>query len=111
MARDYKITEIVSYETDSSGYIRVEFRIKDDPKNMVRLIEDTTYLDWVESLSSNRSYNSESWGADYYDDEFGQSHNPFDFDSWKDENEDDSIIKKFVYENFTITTLPDPEEI
>lgn len=111
MAREYKITEIISYETDNSGYIRVEFRIKDDPKNMVRLIEDTTYLDWVESLSSNRSYNSESWGVDYYDDDFGQPHNLFDFDNWKDENEDDSTIKKFIYENFTITTLPDPEEI
>lgn len=111
MARQYNISHIESYETDSSGYIRVEFRVRGDLKETLRLIEGNNYVDWVESLDSNRGYISENWTSDLYDDDYSNSssRSGFDFEEWKDENEDEGIIKKFIYENFSLNELPDPE--
>lgn len=109
MARDYRIKEILEYESDSSGFVRVEFRITGDPKDKVRYLESGSYVDWVESLDSNRRYTSESFGYELYDEDFHAPPAQFDFDEWKDENEDESFIKKFIYENFSINDLPDPE--
>jgi len=110
MVREYKISSIESYESDNSGYIRVEFRLKADSKTTIRIIESGSYVEWVESLDSNRGYiSSETWGSELYDDDFNLSYNDFDFDTWKDDHEDDTIIKKFIYENYTLNDLPEPE--
>ena len=109
MARDYRIKEILDYETDNSGFIRVEFRITGDHKDKIRYLESGDYVDWVESLESNRGYVSQNWGGELYDEDFHTPYNGFNFDDWKDENEDESVIKKFIYENFGVNDLPDPE--
>lgn len=109
MSREYKISSIESYESDNSGYIRVEFRLKADSKTTTRVIESGSYVEWVESLDSNRGYISETWGSEFYDDDFSPSYNGFNFDTWKDDHEDDSMIKKFIYENYTLNDLPDAE--
>ena len=54
MTKEYKIMSIESYETDSSGFIHVEFRIKGDSRKTVRIIESSDYVEWVESLENNR---------------------------------------------------------
>lgn len=109
MAKEYKIKEILDYESDNSGFIRIELRLVGDPKDSVRYLESDTYVDWVESQDHNRRYNSHIWGSEVYDEDFTPPYTGFDFDEWKDEYEDDSIIKKFIYENFSMNDLPDPE--
>ena len=109
MIKEYKITEIKSYETDNSGYIHVEFRIKGDSKSTSRTIEDDNYIDWIESLDNNRSYGSEVWGVEYYDEDFSTPYTHFDFNEWKNENEDEGTIKKYIYDNVSLNDLPDPE--
>jgi hypothetical protein len=108
MAKEYRIKEIITYETDSSGYINVEFRIIGDLKNKVRLLESNDYVDWVESLESNRRYGSD-WGSDVFDDDFQNPYSGFDFYDWKEEFEDESMIKKYIYDNYSINDLPDLE--
>lgn len=109
MAKEYKIKQILDYETDGSGFIRVEFRLIGDEKNKVRYLEGNNYTEWVETLDNNRNYSSDTWGSELYDEDFHTPYNVFSFEDWKEENEDESVIKKFIYENFTITDLPDPE--
>jgi hypothetical protein len=108
MTKEYKIMSIESYETDSSGFIHVEFRIKGDSRKTVRIIESSDYVEWVESLENNRGFGSQSWAEDYYDD-YNSPIDGFDFDVWKDENEDEGYIKKYIYENYNLIDLPDPE--
>ena len=43
MAKEYRIKQILDYETDGSGFIRVEFRLTGDDKNKVRYLEGNNY--------------------------------------------------------------------
>lgn len=108
MAKEYRIKEVLDYESDGSGYLRVEFKLIGDPKDKVRFLETDTYVDWVESLDANRRYSTD-WGAEFYDEDFQTPYTGFIFEDWKDDNEDESVIKKFIYENFGINDLPDAE--
>ena len=102
----YTINEILEYESDLSGNLHCVFKLDGDDKGTVRVLSTDLYYEWLSKLDEYKEYYME---LDEEEEEY--NFNPeFNFESWKNENECEDIVKEFIYENYSIDDLPDMEE-
>lgn len=104
----YTITDIIEFKSDNNGQLHCIFKIDGDEPNLVRFICDDDYYDWVERTDGNKDYYI---GPLDDDDDFNDFNPVFDFDSWKEENETDEYIIDYIYENYSLDDLPEPEKL
>ena len=102
----YVIKEILEFNSDD-GILYCVFKIDGDEPKTARVISDDSYYDKISHLTESNDYYINSLNEDDIDD-----FNPtFDFESWKSENETEEFITNFIYENYQIEDLPEPESI
>lgn len=102
----YAISEILEFESDPSGNLHCVFRIEGDEEGTVRVLSTESYYDWVSQQDDYKEYY-----INLNEDEDEYNFNTdFNFESWKEDNEDEDIIKEFIYSNYELDDLPDTEE-
>jgi len=109
MKTGYRISEIIEYNSDSSGNLHCTFRLKGDDKELVRVISSDFYFDWVIKQKDSYDYIASSYYDEDSSENIGSISENFDFESWKSDNEDDDTIKSFIYENYLLSDMPDLE--
>lgn len=101
----YTISEIVEYDSDQFGNLHCVFKVEGDDKNNVRVISTESYYDWVSQQDEYKEYYINLNEEDEYN-----FNTDFNFEEWKENNEDEEIVKEFIYSNYNYNDLPDAEE-
>lgn len=102
----YTISEILEYESDQFGNLHCVFKVEGDENKTVRVISTESYYDWVSQQDDFKEYY-----INMNEDEDEYNFNTdFNFESWKEENEDEEIVKDFIYANYNYDDLPDVED-
>lgn len=103
----YIISEILEYETDDYGNLHCVFRVEGDEDKTVRVISTASYHDWV---SQQEDYMNYYIKLNEDEDEYNFN-TDFNFELWKDENENEEVIKTFIYETYgDLEDLPEVED-
>lgn len=102
----YTISEILEFESDQFGNLHCVFKVEGDEDKTVRVISTESYYDWVSQQDDFKEYY-----INMNEDEDEYNFNTdFNFESWKEENEDEEIVKDFIYSNYNYDDLPDVED-
>jgi len=101
----YTISEIFEYESDQYGNLHCVFTLDGDEPRTARVISTESYYDWVSQQDKYKEYYINLNEEDEYNFD-----TDFNFEDWKENNEDEEIIKEFIYSNYNYDDLPDVED-
>ena len=105
---DYRIEEVSYFHCETDGYLTVSFRLEGDPEDTYRNLETDEYYYCAKDESSrNNTYHTKEWDEGDFDD--GSYYSHFDFTEWMEYEHDEDKVIEFIYDNYTIETLPQPE--
>ena len=106
---EYTITELAYYHCDDGGLLTASFRIEGDSEDTYRTIETDEYYYCAEKESSeNGGYHTKEW-EDGELDEYGYYYSHFDFSEWMDYEHNEEKVIEFIYDNYQLEDLPEPE--
>lgn len=106
---EYRIIELLYYDCDSSGLLTVSFKVEGDSEDTYRTIETDEYYYCAEKESEeDGSYHNKEW-EDGDLDEYGFYYSHFDFSEWMDYEHNEEKVIEFIYDNYQLEDLPDPE--
>jgi hypothetical protein len=106
---EYTIIELLYYDCDKYGSLTASFRIEGDSEDTYRTIETDEYYYCAEKESSeNDVYHTKEWEeGDLENDGFYYSH--FDFSEWLEYEHSEEKVIEFIYDNYELEDLPEPE--